>query len=238
MFETTMYSTTRLTVELGELIDSGFDIWEVEAGKDLILEHYNYGQSIKKGDPFASKFEEHFRFRQIGQETPERFRRVFQARWREVIPYYQDLYDSVRIMRQIEDPFGNVDIIETYEEESTKSSTASSNGSSSSDSSLNTSEDKKHIVSDTPRGSISTLENYMTNAETEDNSSETSSSTDTTATGTSTGESSGTVKHTFTKKGNQGVNTYAHDMKEFRETIINIEQMLLNEFNNLFLGVY
>jgi hypothetical protein len=221
-----MYSTTKLTVELGELIDSGFDIWEVEPEKDLILEHYKYGYEIKKGDAFANKFEEHFRFRQIGQETPERFRRVFQARWREVIPYYQDLYETVRIMNNIEDPFGNVDVTETFTEEINSNSSTSAN-STGTNNGTNT-----HKFSDAPRGSIESLDYYLTEA-TVDNGNNTATSQ---TTGTGTGKQ--TKTHTFTKRGNQGVNTYAHDMKEFRETIINIEQMLLNEFNNLFLGVY
>lgn len=37
------------------------------------------------------------------------------------------------------------------------------------------------------------------------------------------------TKHEYHKQGNQGVNTYAHDIIEFRQTILNIEQMIIND---------
>lgn len=48
------------------------------------------------------------------------------------------------------------------------------------------------------------------------------------------------ISHTFTKQGNQGVNTYAHDIKEFRETILNIEQQIINDIRikELFMLVF
>jgi hypothetical protein len=60
------------------------------------------------------------------------------------------------------------------------------------------------------------------------------------APGPSTNEASstGTTKHTYTKKGNQGVNTYAHDMKELRDTFLNIDMMIINELKDLFLQAY
>lgn len=48
------------------------------------------------------------------------------------------------------------------------------------------------------------------------------------------------VQHTLHRKGNQGVNTYAHDLLEFRKLLDNVEQMILNdeELNKLFMLVY
>ena len=42
-------------------------------------------------------------------------------------------------------------------------------------------------------------------------------------------ESIGKVTHTLKRKGNQGVNTYAHDMLEFRQLFLNIEQQIIND---------
>lgn len=52
--------------------------------------------------------------------------------------------------------------------------------------------------------------------------------------------SDGKQEHTYTKKGNQGVNTYAHDMLEFRETILNIVQEIINDkrIKELFMLVF
>lgn len=53
-------------------------------------------------------------------------------------------------------------------------------------------------------------------------------------------ETAGTTTHTLTKQGNQGVNTYAHDMLEFRELFTNIEQQIINDLRikELFLLVF
>ena len=65
--------------------------------------------------------------------------------------------------------------------------------------------------------------------------------TDTVTSDTSTSSSETVVtSHTFHKEGNQGVNTYAHDIIEFRNTILNIEQMIINDdrIKELFMLVY
>lgn len=79
------------------------------------------------------------------------------------------------------------------------------------------------------------------------NSSASSTATGTTKT-TSSQESSSlsnvenqnSVEHTFTKKGNQGVNTYAHDMLEFRQLALNVVQNIINDkrIKELFMLVY
>ena len=53
-------------------------------------------------------------------------------------------------------------------------------------------------------------------------------------------ESTGVVEHTFTKVGNQGVNTYAHDMNEFRTSIIDVVDQIINDhrIQELFMLVY
>lgn len=53
-------------------------------------------------------------------------------------------------------------------------------------------------------------------------------------------EGSETTTHTYTKKGNQGVNTYAHDMNEFRTSIIDVMDQIVNDrrIRELFMLVY
>ena len=190
------YDTTKLTVELRNVLEC-VDLW------DFDYPTYYKGEQKKA---FEQKVNDHFYLRQIGQETVGRFLHMFRARVREIMPYYIQLYESEALMKGIDDPFGNVDITETFEQESTSTGSGAS--------------ERKY--SDTPQGSITNLESYLTNAETNENNA----------------ESNGTVRHTFTKKGNQGVNTYAHDMKELRETFLNIDMQIIEDLNCLFLGVY
>lgn len=300
-----MQSTTALTVELRELVENGVDLWD--------FYYPSYYTGVEK-EAFERKVIDHYYFRQIGQETVGRFLHMFRTRIKEVMPYYIDLYKTVQIMHNIEDPFGNVDIVETFTQETTGSTSGESSGSltgnttgtsttsgtatgtstssetvsgtstnkgNSSDAETKkedktTTESKLKKFSNTPQNYVGNLDHFMTEATVEDNTitdgvtstgsilkefsengttsstsegsgsnsstSEGSGSTETnsseTSSATSSQETSGTVKHTLTRKGNQGVNTYAHDMIEFRKSIINIDMMVINELNDLFLGVY
>lgn len=253
----TNYYNTGVTVELGDLVSMGVDLWAFE------YPSYYKGEEKKA---FEQKVIDHYRFRQIGQETPARFLHYFRTRIKEVMPYYIQLYKSQEVMQALEDPFGNVDITETFEQETTGTSSGSVNGTTSATSStinsgtashdkateLKHTENHNKMFSDTPQGSIQNISEYLTehNYETaHDNDdatetvvSETSATSEGTASGTerttSQGSEAGTVKHTLTRKGNQGVNTYAHDMKELRETFLNIDMMIINELKDLFLMVY
>lgn len=264
-----MRTTTALTAELRELVENGVDLWNFE------YPSYYEGE-LKKA--FEQKVIDHYYFRQIGQETVGRFLHMFRTRVRELMPFYIDLYRSVEIMHNLENPFDNVDIVETFMQESTGStagetsgsmtgstsgeSTHSTTGTSSDTETKNedktTSEDKLRKFSNTPQNSVSNLDNFMTEATVEQNTltdsvtgsgsvqkeiSENSSASSTsesseTSSATSSQETSGTVKHTLTRKGNQGVNTFAHDIIEFRKSIINVDLQFINELNDLFLGVY
>lgn len=216
-----MYDTTKLTVELREIIDAGVKIWDFE---------YPCFYTGDEKTAFEKKITDHFYFRQIGQETVGRWLHMFRSRMREIMPYYNQLYESEKYMKEIEDPFATVNYTETFEQESSGESSTSANSKSGSViDSFN-----EHKFSNTPQGSISNIDNYMTEASkdtattTDDNESESSS----------TGNTSGTVKHTLTKKGAMGVTTFGHDMMEYRQSFINIDQMVINELNDLFLGIY
>lgn len=202
-------STSKVTIELRELVENGVDLWKFE------YDSFYQGDEKKA---FEQKVIDHYYFRQIGQETPGRFLHYFRSRIKEIMPYYKQMYESVKIMEALDDPFGNVDITETFEEERSDSTNTTTNANS----------QAENRFSDTPQGSIANIDNYLTNASKDNSETE----------ATVQGSGNGTVTHTLTRKGNQGVNTYAHDMKELRETFINIDMMIINELNDLFLGIY
>lgn len=222
------YNTTKLTLELRDIVDNKehpINIWD--------FDYPSFYEGEAKAE-FERKVIDHFYFRQIGQETVGRFLHCFRSKIREIMPYYIQMYKSVETMNAIDDPFGNVDIVETFEQETEDNSTGTttSTGSSSTTEESN----REHRFSSTPQGSIDNLDNYMTEAS-KDND-DISNNVSSEASGSSNSQASGTVKHTLTRKGNQGVNTYAHDMIELRQSFINVDMMIINELNPLFLGVY
>ena len=245
---------------------------------------------IPTREELNKKILNNYKYREIGFETVGRFLDELEIALCEIMPYYNQMFQTVETMNVIEDIFGNIDITETYEE--TQESSAESSGQSQStnedsskstnksnskntnessdttESSSTTSNDDKKVHSDTPQGQLNitakNIENipYADSVEwnksnsnnngssshstlgesSEDTSGESSTESSGTAVTSGTNESSGLVKtkHTLHKKGNQGVNTYAHDMTEFRGTILNIEQQLINDerLSELFMRVF
>lgn len=270
-----MYSNTKVTLELRDVLAS-VDV----NGQPFKLWDFDY-PSYYQGDAktaFEQKIIDHYLFHQIGTETVARFKHNFKTRIREIMPYYIQLYKSVEIMDKIEDPFGNVDVTETFEQSTTDTSSGTVNTtetgtasntntetgrSNGEESTIRTdaktaSENAVHCFSNTPQGSISNIDNYLTEAskDSRDQNEDVSvngtvtTENETTVTNTGSGESShtntgttetensGTVRHTLTRKGNQGVNTYAHDMIEFRQSFINVDMMVIGALRDLFLLIY
>ena len=163
----------------------------------------------------------------------------------EIMPKYNQLYKSIDIMNGLDDIFGNLDVTETFEEETTgnSSATSSSNSESKVTSTNETETDMttsgRNVGAKTPQSQlqVKSIDNITSASEmswNESTDSSTSSSSDESnstndSTSESEAETTGTTKHTLTRKGNQGVNTYAHDMLEFRQLFLNIEQQIIND---------
>lgn len=192
----------------------------------------------------------HYKYREIGFESIHRFLDELEIAMNEIMPYYNQMYKSVEIMAKIEDPFGNVDVTETFKEERTDTSKTNtkSNANDSTETNSTVNSNAKNVSSETPQTEINTPAEEINDISHADNVSwnKATSSDNTSSSGSnhtdaeSNGESSGTVEHTFTKKGNQGVNTYAHDMVEFRTSIIDVTMQILDDakIKELFMQVF
>lgn len=242
------YNTTQVTVELGELVDSGVDVWAFDYPVPAETVTYN-GKTAKV--PFdkkglEQKILDHYRFRQIGQETVGRWLHYFRTRMREIMPYYCQLYEFEAKWWNIEDPLESYNLTETFDKATTGSGSYSgsnsseSSGSSSGSSSENSGKSTK--FSDTPQGSITNLDSYLTTATVESGDSSVTSSGETSeeisASSSSTSEDSGTENYTMTRRGNIGVQPLGTEVKNIREAFINIDLMVINELKDLFLQVY
>lgn len=233
--------TTKVTVELRDLVKSGIDIWD--------FDYPSYYEGEQKA-AFERKVLEHYWFRQIGQETPGRFIAMFRSRIRDIMPYYVQLYKSVALMDSIEDPFESYNLTETFEQETTGSgsssnqTTANMSRSGSSESETESTDKSTEKFSDTPQGTIENLDTHLTNATVKDQThtdsfggSETGSE-EHTGSAESSSEESGSVKHTLTRKGNIGVSTLGEEMNKLRSSFINVDLLVINELRDLFLMIY
>lgn len=71
----------------------------------------------------------HYQYREIGSETVGKFLDLLETTMCEIMPYYNERFKTIEIMANLENPFDNVDFVETYKETRTgdKSNTITGN---------------------------------------------------------------------------------------------------------------
>lgn len=218
MWNTTLYDTTRLTVELRELVENGVKLWD--------FEYPSFYQGDEKKE-FEQKVIDHFYFRQIGQETVGRFLHCFRSKVREIMPYYVKLYESVKLMDDVGDPFQAYDLTE----ELTKKGVETTTHGYGQTITRQVDETVKH--SDTPQGRIDNIDDYMSDATKNDgNNVDTYGGEDTV---TVNSEGSG---YKLTRKGNIGVQPLGVEINYYRSALINVDMMIIDDLNDLFLKIY
>lgn len=218
------WNNTGVTVELGDIVASGVNIWDFDYPVPADVVEYN-GKTAKvpfDKKTFEQKIIDHYRFRQIGQETVGRWLHYFRTRIREIMPYYVQLYEFEAKWFNVDDPLESYNLVETFQQETAGSGTQTSSGS--------TENNGLTKFSDTPQGSVGNLDSYLTNATKTDGS--TSDNTE------SSSENTGTTSHTLTRRGNIGVQPLGGEVENIRSAFINIDMQVINELKDLFLQVY
>lgn len=251
-----LYDNTGVTVELGDIVASGVDLWDFEYPVPRNVVEYNGKTCAVDFDKvrLQEKIVNHYRFRQIGQETVGRFKHYLKTRMQEIMPYYVQVYEFDAKFRNIEDPLESYNLIETFQQETsgsgrmTGTNSSENSGTVNSESSGTTSgtSEKVSKFSDTPQGTINNLDTYMTNATKENNteSGNSSEQSNGTSSGSMTGsseqstEDSGTTSHTLTRKGNIGVQPLGGEVMNIRNAFINIDLQIIEDLADLFLKVY
>ena len=234
------YDNTGVTVELGDIVASGVDIWDFDYPVPAAEVTYN-GKTAKvpfDKEIFQQKIIDHYRFRQIGQETVGRWLHYFRTRIREIMPYYVQLYEFEAKWFNVDDPLESYNLVETFEQSSHGSGTQTTSGSSENTSESTGTNDNTRRHSDTPQGSISNLENYMSEATKENGTSSANATVSGSDSSESSSENTGTTSHTMTRRGNIGVQPLGGEVQNIRDAFINIDLMVIKELKDLFLQVY
>lgn len=204
-----------------------------------------YSDNVQDKETFEKLFVSHFYFREIGFETPERFKVKLQSKLNLIMPYYRQLalteWDKVRSIEQM---MTSKNLTETTEHMQSiqGNSETQSNQSSSSNATQNATSTNESKASNLADGvSQSTLtDGYLTASgkteQTDNTQTESSGTGSQTLTGNN--EQQLTEKTTFTSNGDIGIQTPAYAIAEWRKIIININQMIINECEDLFLKIY
>lgn len=204
------------TLEINQIVnDLDFKLFDFD---------YNlYDNELKSA--FEKKFIDHFYFYEIGLTPIARFKKALQIKLNDIFPYYKQLYETELRCKDI-DFMLNKDLKEQYTRELTgNSSVNQSSTSTSNDTSLN-------INNDTPQNKIDDLDQFMTSAtKNTDNSTMNSS-------GTNSAENNSTETYSLVSQGNIGVTSSAELLEKWRSVLINIDQLIFEECNDLFMLIY
>lgn len=186
------------------------------------------------------KITRHFYFREIGFETIGRFLFELETKLNEIMPYYNKLYESTLLEFN---PLINYQVKETYNKtnngniEGVSSNTSdSSSTSSSSQSGVN-----KNLFSDTPQGRVNFEGSSHVTSISQDENSSSSSNNENLKNNTSISQSqNNTDREEFTRvmEGNIGVQTFSQLLNDYRKTFVNVDMMVIDELNELFIRVF
>lgn len=186
-----------------------------------------YDDSLKP--IFERKFFEHYYFDEIGFPTIQKFKHMLKAKLHLIMPYYKQLY-NIELQSINVDFLLQKDLKETFIREIENSSNMNGNILSNG----NNNSENININSDTPQSKIDDIEKYMSNAS-KDKAINSYNDSNTSSTDTS---SNGYEKTEFSSKGNIGVTSMATLVEKWREILINIDEMILNDLQDLFMQVY
>ena len=194
---------------------------------------------------FEELFVMHFLTREIGFETPWLFNQKLKAKLYEIMPYYEQLYQTEwKNVRTAEAMMTSKNLTETTEHTQQVSGTNEAHSNSSSETDVNqsttsTSNGKASNIADGVSQS-SLDDGYLTSSQQgNQNDTSTSSSSDSASQSVSgTNNQQLTETTTFTSKGDVGIQTPAYAITEWRKVIININKLILNECEDLFMKIY
>lgn len=176
-----------------------------------------------------TKFLKRFYTRELCCETYGRWKLFLEDKFNELFPYFNKYYQSDLLEF---DPLRDYDLTRQYNRENSGESSGSGNVS------VESSEDRnEHILySDTPQGGLNGLDNntYLTNA-TKNIADNSAGSETTTSEATETNTTEQYLEHVY---GKSAGGSYAKMLQEYRETFLNIDKMLLDSCEDLFIKLW
>ena len=232
---------SRYTIELRYLIEGNYDL----GLKDYPIFDEAYREQLN------NKIIQHYYFREIGFETEALFKNRLNQKMLEIMPYYNQMYESAKLNI---DPLSTINLSETFNRNSSSTGTGTSttSGTGNNTSNFNSSEttDYGKISKYSDLAQAQTTPNeilndkYLTSATVEDgqdktaNNGSNSSESTTSTTGNTSDERSMTEDTTFTRSGNNGTASESELLNMYRETFLNIDMMVIEDLDELFLGIW
>ena len=226
------------TMELRQMID--------EPLIGLFTFSYDFYTDDKESKKeFERLFIEHYYFREIGYETPERFKMKLKAKLDLIMPYYRQLaMTEWEQLKTVDQMMTSKNLMEKTTHEQKVNGRSTSNGSSTiNDTQTSSQTDSRMTKASSINDGVSQpslTDGYLTSVADGQNNSSIESSGHNTSTQESEGNSEQTLTETniFESKGDIGIQTPAYAITEWRKVIININQLIINECSDLFMKLY
>lgn len=189
----------------------------------------------------CQKILKHFYMREIGAETVGLWIMWLNERMEMIMPYYNQLYKSELLKFN---PLYDYESTTTSKRttDKTEDNTQKSNGKTTDKTNGKGNSTAWQYYNDTPQGGIDGIESlqYLTSA--------TKNTNEFTTENTGSGTNENTVKddrkmnniddYVESVKGKKGGNSYSSMLLEFRKTFLNIDSMIIDELNDLFLNLW
>lgn len=195
----------------------------------------NYRQVLE------TKILKHFYTREIGAETVGLWKLWLDRRMNEIMPYYNQLYESTLI--EI-DPLVDTKIETKHntKNNSNKNENGTTKGTGTNNANNHQSSDSWRYYSDTPQGGINGISNmdYLTNAthNTDSNNSNLLAIYSDNTENTVISNIDTTEDYIQSVVGKTSGKTYSEMLKEFRDTFLNIDVKIIHELDDLFLNLW
>lgn len=169
----------------------------------------------------CTKILKHYYTREIGLETYGLWKLKLDTKLNEIMPYYNKMYESVNLEYN---PLYNVDM------ETTHSRTSGDDIKRDTITTGHIETDSENKFLDTPQGGLDGIldSDYLTNATLD------SASEDTNATANETVKSTTTEEYTTRVTGKASGENYSRMIMEYRDALINVDMMIIEELRDLF----
>ena len=182
--------------------------------------NYNFYDEQHKQE-FEEKFINYYMFNEIGFETVKRFKHYLKEKLNRIAPYYEQLYKTeLRCLEGDIDFMLNKDLHETINVKDKNTSKSKTNATSNT---LN-----KESYLDNGNASLDLTEGNLTGVNSSNGNGTTESDM--------TGENEQLTE--LISKGNIGVTSSAELLKQWRQVLINIDEMIIEECRDLFMMIY
>lgn len=222
----------KYTLELNYLLgSSNFELFDFD---------YDFYEPQLK-EQFEQKFKDYYFFNEIGFETIARFKHFLRTRLNTIAPYYRQLYETELKSKDINFLL-NKDLRESFVREIIKEGSQEDtiNGTSSSKGSAKLLTENEYKESNLDNGIADLTDDKITNVNStkDNNSQDTTQDSKSNTVVTKNNDDKESEKTELISQGNIGITSSAELLRDWRQVLLNIDMLIIDECRDLFMQIF